>query len=379
MRYALPLTFLLVPFGFLSPGVIHKGHHIALFISVLIILAFQIKNRMARYFMLYAAAWTLFASIFYMTGAIPGEFFSKVIFQMFFLISGGVIYLAVVKSKLSLEFVFNVICISTILQMIIATCQVFDADPAVWMLSQIINVEYKSDTNFIGTLGNINFFSAYLAITLPFFLRRRWWIFLLAYPYFLFRQHTSVAVAAAIIGLTYYVYQTPRCKDFFKNPWHKVGLIVAVLLVIGMCFYWYDGMSRIFPPEGDYRLNKWAMALNQISISWITVIFGLGPGSSWGGEGALHNEWLTIFHRFGIIGLSFVLIYTAKAYRGNRHLFTAFIIICINAIGNLSMHLAPSIFLILIVLGLIEREGLLAHGKLHDIPRTVRGRRTGLK
>ncbi len=371
MRYTLPIAFLLVPFGFLSPGVIHIGHHLAFFMSALIIISFQIKTRMARCYMLYAGAWTLLTSVFYMTGAIPNEFYSKVVFQMFFLIAGGIIYLAVAKSKLSLEFLFNVICISTILQILIAISQVFNADPVVWLLSNVIKVNFESYTGFTGTLGNINFFSAYLVITLPFFLRRKWWIILLAYPYFLIRQHTSVAVVAAIIGLAYYAYQEPRFRDFFKNPWHRAGLITTVLLAVVTCFYLYDGMSRLFPPEGDYRLNKWAMAFNQISSSWVTVIFGLGPGSSWGGEGALHNEYLTVFHRFGLIGLSFVLIYIAKAYRGNRILFTSFIIICINAIGNLSMHLAPSIFLILIVLGLMEREGIAHHVRLYDLPRTL--------
>jgi len=374
MRYILAITFLLVPFGFLSPGIIHNGHRIAFFISALIILAIQIKNRMIRYFMLYAAAWTLVVSFFYMTGAIPQGLHARAISQMFTIICGGIVYLAVTKSKLSLNFLFNIICISAILQMIEGACQVFNFDPAFWLLSKVVRIEYKAQTQFIGTLGNLNFFAAYLAIALPFFLRRKWWVFALPIPYFIFGAQTSAAMIAAIVGLAYFAYQEPRCKEFLKNPWHRVGLIVLTLLVASMWLY-YDGqIGGTSKLDLSGRLDIWTAALSQISQSWITVIFGLGPGSSWGGHGTLHNEWLTVFHRFGLIGLSFVLIYTAKAYRGNRHLFTAFIIICVNAIGNLPMQLAPSFFLILIIVGLMEREGIPHHGRFYDIQRTVRSR-----
>lgn len=48
--------------------------------------------------------------------------------------------------------------------------------------------------------------------------------------------------------------------------------------------------------------------------------------------------------------------YIITIYRGNKILFGAFCAACVNAIGNYPLHLPPSAFLIIMIIGLIEKE-----------------------
>ncbi|MBA7562989.1 hypothetical protein ES708_04642 [subsurface metagenome] len=70
----------------------------------------------------------------------------------------------------------------------------------------------------------------------------------------------------------------------------------------------------------------------------------------------MHNDWLTLFYQYGLVGLSFVIGFVMTIYRGNKMLFSAFIIILVNMVGNYPLHLAPSAFLIIIIVGLMEKE-----------------------
>jgi Kef-type K+ transport system membrane component KefB len=98
--------------------------------------------------------------------------------------------------------------------------------------------------------------------------------------------------------------------------------------------------------------------LKQLTVQPISIIIGMGPGAGWGKAYPMHNEWLQCLHQFGLIGLSLMVGFAATISRGNRVLFTAFLIAAVNMFGNYSLHLAPSAFLICVIAGLIEREKL---------------------
>ena len=85
-------------------------------------------------------------------------------------------------------------------------------------------------------------------------------------------------------------------------------------------------------------------------------LFGFGPGASWGHRFAIHNEWLTILFLYGLTGLICIGGFIRTIDRSDKMLFTSFIIICLNMIPNYPLHLAPSVFLIIVVLGLMERR-----------------------
>jgi len=98
------------------------------------------------------------------------------------------------------------------------------------------------------------------------------------------------------------------------------------------------------------------MALKKSCASVETFIFGCGAGAYWGKGFPLHNEWVDLFFRFGLIGLVLIVAFLVTLYRENRILYAAMIIACVDAIGSYPFHLAPSLFLVLIIVGLIERQ-----------------------
>ena len=107
----------------------------------------------------------------------------------------------------------------------------------------------------------------------------------------------------------------------------------------------------------------WLTALGKLITSWPAMIFGFGPGAHWGKAYNLHNDYMSMWFSFGLVGLTMMIgyIYTTirqLAKSKNMILLTSFIIICLDMTGNFPIHIATTAFLIIIICGLIERERL---------------------
>jgi len=344
----LQMAYLLVPFGFLSVGVLHIGHKYAFLITALVVLAFQIKNLFLRGFLVYASAWTLFLLIKAVSDPAYVHPAGMSFGMIWFFTASAILYLAVIKSNLKKESYYNLICIGAIIQATLALFQLCGFDPVLYLLSQNIGVSHKlPEKAIIGTLGNNNFLAAYLAISLPFFFRIRkpyyklsWCWFIPIITFLLFISGSSAAVIPAIIGT----------MIFFNKWW-----IWASGLVAGIGFGYYDGTIKLIISGKSPRFGFWMETIRQFD-SPAKIIFGFGSGASWGKSHPLHNEWLTILYQYGLIGLSLITGFAMTIHRGNRMLFSAFVIACVNMLGNYPLHLAPSVFLIIIIMALIQRE-----------------------
>jgi hypothetical protein len=345
-RYILPLMFMLVPLGFISFGLIHEGQHYALLIAFVAILATTVRNNWITAFSWYLCAWVLFICIYRMAHPTPQIVFTRAMEQLFYMAAGLAIYSAVVNTKnIKQDYFYNIICIAALIQGVIAISQSFGFDPVVWGLNLITNAKPTLDPRTMtGTLGNNNFLAAYLAISMPFFFRKNWFYGLILIIPVLYLCNTTSAIVPVIIGAMFFFY--PRMSA-------KVKVIIGV--VSAAIIFWYAVFQHT-PIHTNPRWGLWAGVLKQVFYSPFTFICGYGPGAGWGQTFPMHNEWLQCLQKYGIIGLTLLAGYVLTIYRGNRMLLTAFIIAAINMFGNYPLHLAPSVFLIIIVAGLIERE-----------------------
>lgn len=333
-------ALLLIPFGFMAP-VIHQGHVYALMLICFIGLALAMPSLWFRGFGLYVAAWWLYVMYRVWIGVAIPELHAVAIDAALFLMFGMVALLAVYHSTFPQQTWFNVICIAALIQAIIGILQVIGCDPISTILSSIVIVRGENPfTTPTGTLGNQNFLGAFLAISLPFFFRRGWWVAAPVITFGLVISHTTAACFAAVMGAAFY----------FGGWLCFFGLAIA-----GTGYLYFFDYQHIF--QGD----RWQFAgdiLQKVGTSWKSSWFGFGPGITWEAGNTPHNEYTWTLFNYGAVGLAIMTGYILTAYRGNRAraLFTAFLILCINMIGNHALHTTPTALLAIIIIALMERE-----------------------
>jgi len=354
---ALKISYLLLPFLILSAGLIHQGHHNTIIIIGLFLVASMIKNIWIRGLMYYVCIWNTFLGFVFLMGDTNRFTFSTAIGFGFYMMIASIILIAVYYSKMKNESFYNMICIMAIFQSLFAVMQLWGIDPIFWLYGNIVEIKRGMEaTVIVGTLGNNNFLSLFLAISLPFFFRKMWWYFVPVIIVLMFIAITSTSMVAMVIGCLYYFW--PKVK--------KRYLVLMTLPFLVFTVITKQSLTIHLLSSSHDRFDFWLVAWNQISQTWQGLLLGIGPGAPWGSNFPLHNEWITLFWHFGIIGSVLAVGYLITIYRKNRMLLSAFIIACIGAMGTYPMHLAPSAFLILIIIGLIEREKHNAHKKCGD-------------
>lgn len=337
-EYLILAAFVLLPVTILTAGLIHDGHRLAFFTFCLGLLAVYVRNPWLMGLMLWAMAWQ--ATILIITFTMPAK--PPIVFtatdQYIYYLCAAVVFVVAKESRLPIEHWYNAICGVAIFEMVIGAFQFFKFDPYTWALNHFVQTISLWD-GINGTLGNPNFHCAFLAISLPFFFRRGWRWFIPVIAFFLVYSHTSTSVASACAAVAVF---------FWHWSW-----MVAMGLAAAVYAFWYDGNII-----GNERFGYWRGALETMGLWPVSYLVGMGPGIGFRHEWPLHNEWVTLFYRYGAIGLAFAAGYVVTAYRENRILFAAFVAACVNCIGSYPLHLAPSVFLIMIICGLMEREKL---------------------
>jgi hypothetical protein len=353
-RYIPMLCFLLVPFAFIAPGHLHNGHHLFFIISGLFLLAAMIRNHWVSAFLVYMGIWQIFILIYKLfIPHLPPSILADAMNVGLYFTVGAIIFLAISRSTLKTSTIFNVICISTIIQTLLAVLQHFWGDPIFLFLNWVFTAKHllRSDA-MTGTLGNNNFLAAYLAITAPLFFRRKWWMFLPAIAFVLIIAKTTSAVIPLAIGCGYY---------FFRRSLASYIIVAASIACAIFYAVFYHPFFHLSTGWYNDRLDMWMVAIKQVFATSFTAVFGLGPGAGWGQPYPMHSEWVQCLHQFGMVGLILLAGYVVTAYRGNRMLYACFLIAVINMAGNYPIHLAPSAFLIILIAGMMERERNEAH------------------
>lgn len=253
---------------------------------------------------------------------------------------GILLYVAISETKDSIESYYNTICLSAIIQSVIAIPNYWQLYPYDNFLAWIgVPIDIPAGM-IVGTLENSGFFAIYLAICLPFFFRRNWFYFLPVILLHLMMTGSSTAVISATVGVIAYT----------GLNWK---VIVPIIVACGL-FVWKDGSVWGIGP--GTRFVFWTKCLRNYHPNPVNIIFGHGIGSSWGENSNLHNDWLQLFWYTGLTGIGLATDYVLNIYRNDKYLFAAFVTACTSAMGNYPFHLPPSMYLIILIAGLIERR-----------------------
>ncbi len=295
----------------------------------------MIPNLWLRLIGLNIVGWLGYAYVASFVGSFPSGPFIDMSLIIFL---GLLFYLFVFYFHLPLTFYYGIICVSALIQAAIAICQHLWFDPVSTLLVSVVKVTGEMDFSTpVGTLGNPNFLGAYLAISLPFFFRRRWVWFLPVIGYSLYIADASAACGAAIIGLGF----------FFLGKWGFIAIVPAIVYVVIL------GRHSILTLD---RYSFWMDAIQKACHSPSSFLFGYGQGTTWQVGNQLHNEYVATFFHYGITGLSCMVAYMVSLFRGNKTLVTALLILAVNMGWNHPLHTVPTAMLAIIVIALIERE-----------------------
>jgi hypothetical protein len=382
-QWIVPIVFLILPFAFLSPGLIWKSQLLFFLICPIFIIAMNLKNFWIKSFLLYIAAWQIFVFLmgFNHKGYSPGPGLSVLLALM----AAAFIFKFITESTLANEKWAMVIRIAVIVQILISLPQPFGVNPLVYFLSFLTNVKEMQLLHLVGTLGNRNFLAAFIAISVPFFIGWRTFTIkgisinpaLIGIFGFL-ALCLSPGTLAAIIGMGFFLsFNLPFWKRLIA--WSlaikiAVAFAAAYVLITGNHLNEFQalpgqlkeliatGKVTFDPFQGDVgRFGMWMMAFSQLIKSWVFMVFGFGPAAFWGREYAIHGEYMSVWFQYGLIGLFLMLGYiiTTGRYLWKKKslvLLTSFLIICLDMVGNFPAEIASTAFMMIIVCGLIERE-----------------------
>lgn len=381
--WIVPTLFLMLPFVFLAPGLIWKSQLLFFLICPIFIIALNIKNIWIKSFLLYASVWQMvvFFLSFNKAGMNPGYGLSVILALM----SGAILFKFVSEGNMPNEKWFMFIRIAVILQILISIPQPFGFNPFSDLLSLFIKVRENLPGHLVGSLGNRNYLAAFIAISIPCFIG--WRTFKIKgisinpalIAIFIFLGFClSPGTLAAIIGMGFFLSynMSPLKRIIALSAAVKVAVIFTAcyVLITGNHlneFTELPGQLKEFVTTGKFtvdpfkfdigRFAMWLMVLSQLITGWFFMIFGFGPGAFWGREYSMHGQYISVWFQFGLVGLGLMLgyIYTTIRFLTKEKsliLLTAFIIICLDMIGNFPVEIASTAFLIIVICGLIERE-----------------------
>lgn len=371
-KYMIIGCFLLVPFGFLSSGLVHTGQQFTFLIAGILVVASMTRNNALMMFAVYFAIWQVYLFIVSIGDPMALRTAGSGLGVMVFFSVAIIFYLSISENyvKIKEDFFYNVICLSAIIQAIISVVQLTGFDPVVSAMSMLTNASTLLPNGIpVGTLGNNNYLAAFLAISLPFFFRKGWIYFAPLISVMLFLCWTSTAVIAAIAGGIFYIFVFSSIERRWKDAF-------AMALILFCAFYVFIIHPSILRPSIDTtipvdqlpadmpRQNMWWIAIASFIESPWSIFFGHGPGAAWGKQYPLHSEWVAALFHFGIVGVGLVLYYITETFRkawqsageSRAILLSSFVIIIVNMVGNSALHFAPSAFLIVIVCALLERS-----------------------
>jgi hypothetical protein len=355
----LPLLLLLIPFGIFGINP-HYGHAFSLIIACIGLTYYVFARPVGDYsghlqfvfkwinshylslFSLYLSLWMLVTVLFVWTGNWAPVMVPIAVDAYLYLAMGAFWFSLVRSGTRTVDSWANYICVLALLEACIGILQWSGLDPISYVLSFVLNVK-GTFTLPVGTLGNQNHLAALIAISTPFFFRS-WWC--MAIPILIFALiicSTTTAFVACSVGATYFWWS--RLKYVSARVTAVSGALAAIV--------WYGFYYHPF--LNNPRFDMWSSGWQVITHTWQTFVFGVGPGISWALDNELHNQYLKLWFNYGLLGVSLLLGYILTVWRSHSVLFSAFLIACINMVGNQSLDTVPSSLLIITIVALMER------------------------
>lgn len=318
-KFVIPALFLvsLLIYG----ETVHYGHSYTFIICGIVALSLLMKDHVLSIFCIYMACWFGFLLCCGFRGLISGEILFQALDTATFIMAGMAFYIMVRRGTGLAKVYMNGICILCLI------------------LSAAAFIQYFFGHGHPGsTLGNRNFYAAFIAISIPFFFRSRWVWFVPVICLGLTIAKTSTAIAAAFVSVSFYLW-----------GWKGVGLSVIPSVLYFILFKTPESLIE--------RWFYWTDALTKMCGSWKTVLFGVGPGVYWRFGNELHSEPVYLLFNLGIIGLLLIAVYIFKSFykQRNRVLQAALLAVVVDSFGNHLMHTAPTALLVITILALNGR------------------------
>lgn len=345
--YLTMLAVFLIPFGVLwaGAGSIHQKQANAVLVAALLVVAFRMGNRWLVMFGLYLTGWLCFAYSMVFSGLWHPAMAEVNQAACVLWLVGMLVFVGIYESRVPLSRYADGICISALVMCAFVFLQVSGHDPLSSYLSVFTSPYAEKGFSFrtpAGIAGNSNFAGAFLAVSIPFFLRGRWrWCLPLLFAGLLL-AHSAMSWIAVIVGLFFYFFG-------FWGLFGGLAVSAAFLLTI-------DHHRFNAPLFENERFAYWQDAIQKTLYSWKTVVFGYGPGVSWKPDNKVHSEYVAAFFNFGLVGLSLVVGYAKSVLRAPRMLLTPLLILAVNCIGNHPFHVPATVMLALMVMALAQRE-----------------------
>lgn len=325
------LVMLLVVFALWGGKTQHYGHAFMVIIGAVFLLSLAMPSKWMAAFGAYLSVWCawMYSSAF--SGLYFIELASQLSDTVLFIIAGAVFFIFVCYGTASTGFYKNWICGFSLALSLIAILQY-----------------YHFNLRVVGTLGNENFLAAFVAISLPLFVRRKW---LYAIPLIiltLILARTSTAFVAAMAGVIFYLWPTIKRMN--------EGLLIALAMAVSIALLSY---TFIYHPSilGSDRYMMWLDAAKVISLHWHTFIFGVGPGVLWLAGDMLHSEYAYMYFNFGTLGLVILFGIMKSIPNSDRALYASAIVIAVNMVGNHLFHTGPTAIEATIIIALLFKEG----------------------
>jgi len=377
------IVFLAMPFAFISPGLIWKSQHLFFLFCPVFIVALNLKNVWIKAFLLYLATWQLFIFLMSLNHRDYNPGFGLTI--LLSVMAGGIIYKFISEGKLPDEKWHSIIRIAVIIQIAISIPQAWGWNPVMELLSLVTTVREKLPGHLVGSLGNRNYLAAFIAMSVPFFIGWRTMKIgkltinpALIVIFAFLGACVSPGTVAAMAGLGFYL----TFNYSLKKRLIALSLIskVCVLYIMGYVlltgnhlweFQELPGQIRQFISTGNFqpdpfrddigRFQMWMMATSNLLHSWNLMVFGFGPAAAWGRNYPIHGQYISVWFHYGLVGLFFMLGYIVTTWRylakkKELALLTAFLIMCLDMVGNFPAGIATTAFMMIVICGLIERK-----------------------
>lgn len=307
------------------------------------------------------AWWALCAFLFLLMANQWNMISLNVMFQCFN-IGAGLIFLYSFYERHdqeSIDYILNGMIAGCIIQSILSIPGYWGIDlyreAIMWIVGGKPTVIVSSGSGaVIGSLGNINFLSAYLGLTslAMFKLKKHKWVVILPITAMLLNG-SIMGIAALVAGVAYYV----NLHLEIVKKWQIYFASVAAMVI-----YPFSGIGH-----DSGRIGIWTNILNLHNLN--SVIFGFGPG--WFPDQHLmqtadvmlmqeHNEYLAFFNIFGLLGIAIAapLFFKFINKKDDNKIFSSiFFAAFINSYAHFSLHQSTIAIIILVAGAICFSEG----------------------
>lgn len=277
----------------------------------------------------------------------------NVMFQAVYIASGIVFFWHYFEkhSRGSLDFILNGMSVGCIIQCLLSIAEIFGIfnyqDVVLFFApgAKAIRLDPVGIGHLAGSLGYKNCLAAYLGLTGISLFRRGWWGFVPVAVFCLLGADSIMGSAAFCAGAAYLLNSK---FNIIKKIWIYLISILAMITIV------FTGLSG----ADSMRFRAWKYMLSGVD-GW-HFLFGKGPG--WFPDMGMiledkttmaqeHNEFLSAFNIFGIIGLALLLPIFIRFIKQDdeRPIFAAILFAgFINSYGHFSLHQSTTAIIIIV-------------------------------